>query len=156
MTMLALLCTAVVGMAGGARLVSVLLAMFLIWPALQLGYFAGICARWRDACGRNARCRIHQPTSCCESSSAELPSAGMEVRAAESARGRLRLAGSHVGNTSAEAETSRVNATELRRLQKPGASFLFVLLSFDGDDLSLSLPEHRPKRAGMVRRRNDR
>ena len=44
-TMLALLCTAVVGMAGGARLVSVLLAMFLVWLALQLGYFAGICAQ---------------------------------------------------------------------------------------------------------------
>jgi hypothetical protein len=43
MTMLALLCTAVVGMAGGARLVSVLLAMFLVWAALQLGYFAGMC-----------------------------------------------------------------------------------------------------------------
>ena len=45
MTMLALLCTAMVGMAGGARLVSVLLAMFLAWAALQLGYFAGICAQ---------------------------------------------------------------------------------------------------------------
>jgi hypothetical protein len=45
MTMLALLCTAVVGMGGGARLVSVLLAMFPVWAALQLGYFAGICAQ---------------------------------------------------------------------------------------------------------------
>ena len=35
MTMLALLCTAVVGMAGGARLVSVLLAMFLVWAAFR-------------------------------------------------------------------------------------------------------------------------
>ena len=45
MTMLALLCTAVVGAAGGARLVSVLLALFLVWAALQLGYFAGICVQ---------------------------------------------------------------------------------------------------------------
>ena len=45
MTMLALPCTAVVGMAGGVRLVSVLLAMFLVWAALQLGYFAGFSAQ---------------------------------------------------------------------------------------------------------------
>ena len=45
MTMLALLCTAVVGMGGGARPVSVLFAMFLVWAAPQLGYFAGICAQ---------------------------------------------------------------------------------------------------------------
>ena len=44
-TMIALPCAAGVGAADGARLVSILLAMFLIWAALQLGYFAGICAQ---------------------------------------------------------------------------------------------------------------
>jgi len=42
-TMIALPCAA--GLAGGARPVSILLAMFLVWVALQLGYFAGICAQ---------------------------------------------------------------------------------------------------------------
>jgi hypothetical protein len=41
MKMLALLCIAVVGMGGGARLVSVLLTMFLVWATLQLGYLLG-------------------------------------------------------------------------------------------------------------------
>jgi hypothetical protein len=45
MTVLAPLCTAVVGVGGGARLVSVLLAMFLVWVALPLGYFAGTFAQ---------------------------------------------------------------------------------------------------------------
>ena len=44
-TMIALPCAAGVGATGGARLVSVLLAMLLVWAALQLGYFAGICAQ---------------------------------------------------------------------------------------------------------------
>ena len=44
-TVLALPCTAGVGAAGGARLVSILLAMLLGWTALQLGCFAGICAQ---------------------------------------------------------------------------------------------------------------
>ena len=44
MTMLALLCTAVVGIGGGARLVSVLLAMFPVWPFGSVLIFSGCCA----------------------------------------------------------------------------------------------------------------
>ena len=44
-TVLALPCAAGVGAAGGARLISILLAMLLVWTALQLGYFTGICAQ---------------------------------------------------------------------------------------------------------------
>ena len=44
-TMIALPCAAGLGAAGGARPVSILLAMFLVWVVLQLGYFAGICAQ---------------------------------------------------------------------------------------------------------------
>jgi hypothetical protein len=44
-TVLALPCAAGVGAAGGARLIFIPLAMFLVWTALQLGYFAGICAQ---------------------------------------------------------------------------------------------------------------
>jgi putative Ca2+/H+ antiporter (TMEM165/GDT1 family) len=43
-TMLALLCTAAVGVVEGARVLSILVAMFVVWAAFQLGYFAGLCA----------------------------------------------------------------------------------------------------------------
>ena len=41
-TVLALLCTAVVGAVEGARVLSILVAMFVVCTTLQLGYFAGM------------------------------------------------------------------------------------------------------------------